>query len=162
MKLSAQEEYGLRCLLRIAMAPEEGSLTIPEIARAEALSAPYVAKLMRVLRQGKFVRSVRGQAGGYMLSRRPEQIRLAEVLAWLGGRLFEPGFCDQFSGLNRLCTHSIDCSIRSLWRALQNAVDFVLTEITLKDLLRRESDMSKHLTSAQPLSRPTKWRIRSD
>src|SRR5437899_1738677 len=156
MKLSAQEEYGLRCLLRVAMATEDRSLTIPEIAHAEALSAPYVAKLMRVLRQGKFVRSVRGQAGGYTLSRRPEQIRVAEVLAWLGGRLFEPGFCDQFSGLNRLCTHSIDCSIRSLWRAVQNAVDLVLTEITLKDLLRRESDMSKHVTPALPSSHSAK------
>src|SRR3989442_13741930 len=98
MKLSAQEEYGLRCLLRIAMAPEEGSLTIPEIARAEALSAPYVAKLMRVLRQGKFVRSVRGQAGGYMLSRPPGQIRLGGEFGLRGGGLFEHRVFAQFSG----------------------------------------------------------------
>lgn len=157
MKLSAQEEYGLRCMLRIASAGEGGSVTIPEIGRAEALSIPYVAKLMRVLRQGKFVKSVRGQAGGYSLARSPEKIPVAEILAWLGGRLFEPAFCDQFSGLKRICAHSIDCSIRSLWRAVQGAVDSVLAGITLKDLLREESDMTALITRSLPrTSRPAR------
>ena len=145
MKLTAQEEYGLRCLLRVAEAGEIESLTIPEIGRAAALSIAYVAKLMRILRQGEFVKSVRGQTGGYTLARSPENIPVGEVLAVLGGRLFEPGFCDQFSGLKRLCTHSVDCSIRSLWRAVQSAVDSVLTGITLQDLLQKESDMKVRL-----------------
>jgi Rrf2 family protein len=145
MKLSAQEEYGLRCLLRVASAGEGQSLTIPEIGRAEALSIAYVAKLMRILRRGKFVKSVRGQTGGYTLARGPENILVGEVLALLGGRLFEPGFCEQFAGLKRTCTHSVDCSIRSLWRAVQMAVDNILAEITLSDLLQKESDMTSRL-----------------
>src|SRR5690242_9290381 len=136
MKLSAQEEYGLRCLLRVAGADGE-TLTIPEIGEAEALSIAYVAKLMRILRQGKFVESVRGQTGGYTLTRSPDKIAVGEVLAALGGRLFEPGFCDQFSGLSKTCTHSVDCSIRSLWHAMQSAVDVVLSGITLQDLLQK-------------------------
>ena len=52
MKITYQEEYGLRCLLRLASAGEGHSLTIPEIATAERLSAPYVAKLLAVLRRG--------------------------------------------------------------------------------------------------------------
>jgi Rrf2 family protein len=143
MKLSAQEEYGLRCLLRVASAGSGGSVTIPEIAKAEALSTAYVGKLMSVLRQGEFVESVRGQAGGYVLSRPPEKIPVAEVLASLGGRLFEPGFCDEFAGLEKICTHSVDCSIRSLWRSVQHAVDLVLAGITLKDLLRKESEVDE-------------------
>jgi len=143
MKLSAQEEYGLRCLLRVASAGRGGSVTIPAIAEAEALSIAYVGKLMSVLRQSEFVLSVRGQAGGYVLSRPPEKIAVSEVLASLGGRLFEPGFCDEFAGLDQICTHSIDCSLRSLWRSVQNAVDLVLTRVTLKDLLGNESEVSK-------------------
>ena len=45
MKISAQEEYGLRCLLRLARAPET-ALTLHEVAAAEGLSVPHVAKLM--------------------------------------------------------------------------------------------------------------------
>ena len=92
MKLSSQEEYGLRCLLQVARHDPEGSVTIPEIARIEGLSIPHVAKLMRSLRRGGFVKSVRGQAGGYKLARTSDHINIGEVLAWLGGRLFDPVF----------------------------------------------------------------------
>jgi Rrf2 family transcriptional regulator, iron-sulfur cluster assembly transcription factor len=141
MKLSAQEEYGLRCLLRIGARGDGGTLTIPEISRAEGISPEYVAKLMRILRQGGLVTSARGATGGYTLSRTADQITAGEALTVLGGRLFESDFCERHAGAENLCTHSIDCSIRSLWRALQTAVDQVLTKTTVKDLLSTEPEM---------------------
>ena len=65
--------------------------------------------------------------------------------AWdvsLGGRLYEPAFCDGHSGLERLCTHMPDCSIRSVWRMVQQAVDQLLGKLTLKDLLKTEPEMN--------------------
>jgi Rrf2 family protein len=118
-------------------------LTIPEIAAAEGLSVPYVGKLMGILRQNEFVQSVRGQSGGYVLSRPASEIHVGDVLASLGGRLFDAGFCDDFTGLEQVCMRSIDCSIRSLWRSIQQAIDGVLSGITLESLLCRESEMSR-------------------
>jgi Rrf2 family protein len=158
MKLSSQEEYGLRCLLRVAGAESGESVAIPAIAAAEALSIPYVGKLMSVLRQGEFVASVRGQAGGYVLSRPPEEIAVADVLTLLGGRLFEPGFCDEFPGLERICTHSIDCSMRSLWRSVQQAIDRSLAGITLRDLLRKESEVDAFLATSSAAAPPRRVR----
>lgn len=135
MKISAQEEYGIRCLLQLGRRGEGASLTIPEISRAEGLSNHYVAKLMRILRRGGLVKSVRGQAGGYVLARPLSQITVGEALAALGGRLYEPGFCDHHVGSENVCLHTTDCSIRSLWRRLQQAVDQVLARTTLMDLL---------------------------
>lgn len=143
MKLSSQEEYGLRCLLRIARQGEGGSLTIPEISQAEGISAFYAAKLMRMLRRGGLVTSARGQAGGYALSRPPQSIAIGEVLALLGGRLFDPAFCDTHSGVETVCTHSVDCSIRSLWRAVQIVVDHVLNKTTLKELVANEQQVKE-------------------
>lgn len=142
MKLSSQEEYGLRCLLQVARHDPEGSVTIPEIARIEGLSIPHVAKLMRSLRRGGFVKSVRGHTGGYKLARTPNDINIGEVLAWLGGRLFEPSFCSMHSGMAKLCTHTVDCSIRSLWQSVQHVVDQVLGKVTLSDLLGGERQRS--------------------
>jgi Rrf2 family transcriptional regulator, iron-sulfur cluster assembly transcription factor len=142
MKLSSQEEYGLRCLLRVGREADGASLTIAELSRAEGISEPNVAKMMRVLRRGGFVKSTRGQSGGYQLSRPADQILLGSVLAALGGRLFEPAFCDGHSGFERACTHMPDCSIRSVWRMVQRAVDEVLEKVTLKDLLRSEPEMN--------------------
>jgi Rrf2 family protein len=142
MKLSAQEEYGLRCLLRLGTQPAGGSLTIAELSRLEGISAPNVAKMLRLLRRASLVRSARGKDGGYTLARPADQIGVGEVLAVLGGRIFDNRFCERHSGGAALCTHLPDCSIRSVWRRLQEAVDGVLDRLTLKDLLRSEEEMT--------------------
>ena len=141
MKFSSQEEYGLRCLLRIARQGGAAGLTIPEISEAEGISGFYVAKLMRVLRRGGLVKSARGKIGGYTLSRPPNQIVVGEALAVLGGQLFEPGFCADHAGAEQICTRSVDCSIRSLWQAVQHMVDRVLSKTTLADLLGSEHEV---------------------
>lgn len=153
MKLSAQEEYGLRCLLHMAGKGVGASLSIPEISRAEGLSIPNVAKLMRIMRIGGFVTSVRGQAGGYTLTRPPDQISVGSVLELLGGRLFGSAFCNRHSGLLANCVHSQDCAIRSVWRTLQQAVEQVLKNMTLQDLLRSEGEMAGWV-SARMLTQP--------
>jgi Rrf2 family protein len=150
MKLSSQEEYGLRCLLRVGRKGTAGSVSISELSRAEGISEPNVAKMMRVLREGGFVHSTRGQSGGYALARPADEINVGHVLATLGGRLYEPSFCDSHTGIERLCTHMPDCSIRSVWRMLQEAVDQVLGKIRLSDLLVSEREMN-----AFPSSGPT-------
>ncbi|MGH9360157.1 MAG: RrF2 family transcriptional regulator [Terriglobia bacterium] len=142
MRFTAGEEYGLRCLLRLGRQGPEGSLTIAEISRAEGISVPYVGKIMRLLRRGGFVQSTRGKAGGYNLARPADRILIGDLLDLLGGRLFEPDFCDRHSGAGNVCSNSTDCSIRSLWRAVQLVVDHVLGRITLGDLLRSEQTMS--------------------
>src|SRR4051794_21206060 len=98
MKFSAQEEYGLRCLLQIARLGEGGSMTIPEISRVEGLTPTHVAKLTMILRKEGFIRSTRGHGGGYTLARAPEQIAVGEVLAALGGKLYDEEFCNRHAG----------------------------------------------------------------
>lgn len=141
MQFSAQEEYGLRCLLRLAAAGPGKSVTLPEISQAEGISVPYAAKMMRILREGGLVTSVRGQSGGYQLVRPADKITVSEALALLGGRLFEGKFCDEHTGSEDTCTHSIDCSIRSLWRAVQSVVDRLLSRTTIHDLICSEAQM---------------------
>ena len=143
MKLSSHEEYGLRCLLRIGLAAKDESLTIPEISQAEALSPAYTAKLLRILRRGGFIISARGKTGGYALARPADQIVIGDVIGVLGGRLFESkNFCHEHAGQMQICTRSVDCSVRSLWHAVQSVVDEVLSKTTLQDLLRTEGEMN--------------------
>ncbi len=142
MKLSAQEEYGLRCLLTLARVAPGKSLTIPQIAEAERISGPNVAKLLRALRKGGFVVASRGQAGGYALARRASEVNVGEALACLGGRIFDAGFCGRHSSATRGCGHNSDCSVRSVWRLVQRAVDDVLGRLSLADLLVEEGSVS--------------------
>jgi len=132
MKITAQEEYGIRCLLQLACCGGRVR-TIPEIAESESLSKDYVAKLMRVLRRGKLVRSVRGRTGGYVLARPPAQITLSEALTVLGGKLWESSFCKRHPGRAGVCRRISDCGVRVVWRRVQEAVEAVLGGMTLQD-----------------------------
>jgi len=141
MRLTAQEEYGLRCLLQVARG-QKGSVTTPEIAEQEGLSHAHVHKLMRLLRRGGLVKSVRGRKGGYQLARPAEQINVGAVLAALGDSFYPAGFCDEHKGLERTCVRNGDCSIRSLWIAVDQAVQRALQSTRLSDLHRTEPEMS--------------------
>ncbi|MFO0881596.1 MAG: Rrf2 family transcriptional regulator [Gemmataceae bacterium] len=155
MKISAQEEYGIRCLLRLARAEAGHSMTIPEIAQAENLSAPYVGKLLGVLRQAGFIESVRGRTGGYLLARSPAKIRLGTVLLALGEPLFdEPGYCERHAGPETTgpCIHQQDCSLRGLWQTLEQWIRHILDQVTLDDLIRQDVPVLKLLRERLPES----------
>ncbi len=141
MKFSTQEEYGLRCLLRISKSDSPNGLTIPEISQLEGLSTANVGKILRLLRLGGFIESTRGQTGGYKLARSSEEIIIGEVLEALGGKLFQDSFCHDHSGIETICTNSIDCAIRSLWKSIQNLLDGVLSKMTLRDLIGTEKQV---------------------
>jgi Rrf2 family protein len=143
MKITAQEEYGLRCLLRLARAGEGHSLTIPDIAAVEGLSEPYVAKLLAVLRRAGLIDSVRGRTGGYRLARTPAEIGLGSLLLVLGEPLFnEPEYCERHKGTatatEGICVHHGACSLRGLWNTLEQWIRGTLDQITLADLLQNE------------------------
>ena len=143
MKITAQEEYGLRCLLRLSQS-EGRSLTLPELAAAEGLSIPYAAKLMTVLRNAGLVDSVRGRAGGYVLARPPAEIGLGSLLLQLGEPLFdEPSYCHRHAGQadDGLCVHTSGCSLRGLWQTLESWMRGTLDQITLADLLQSEGNL---------------------
>lgn len=135
MKFSSQEEYGLRCLVAIAVIGPAGSITIPELSKMEGLSTSHIAKLLSILRKSGYIKSVRGQLGGYSIAKLPANIPIREVLESLGGRLYGSGFCERHSGLLPTCVHEADCLMRPLWTRLQNAVDSVLQGLTLEDIL---------------------------
>lgn len=147
MKITAQEEYGLRILLRIAKCEAGDSRSIQALSVAEGLSAAYVAKLTRMLRQGGYINSTPGNVGGYILARPAKEININQVLKALGGALFHNEFCGSYPGALKLCTNSLDCSVRSLWQMIQFAVDDVLNKVSLYDLINSE-DQSEQLLTA--------------
>ena len=118
-------------------------LTIPDISKLEGLTAANVGKLLRILRLGGFIESARGRSGGYKLARPADQIIIGEVLTVLGGKIYEETFCGSHTGAIDVCQHIIDCSMRSLWRSVQNAVNVVLGRITLMDMLGNEKVVTK-------------------
>ena len=145
MKLSAQEEFGLRCMIALAREGEDGFLTIPMVAKEEGLSQSHVAKLLAILRKAGFVNSHRGQLGGYTLSRPAREVLVSDLMGALGGRLTHDRFCIRFTGQNESCVHTEECTLLPLWIRIQEAVDVVLRGMTLQDLTDRAARINVRL-----------------
>ena len=142
MKITAQDEYGLRIILRIARQNENEGLSIPQLSKTEGMSHASVAKLTRILRMAGYINSTKGHVGGYVLAMPANQINVNDVLKSLGGALYDDDFCMKHTGVLNLCTNSIDCSIRSLWKTVQYSIDQILEKVTLKNLIGSEDDVT--------------------
>lgn len=145
MKITSSEEYGIRILIRIASANLTNGLSIPQLSEAEGLSEPHVAKICRTLRMEGFINSTPGYKGGYVLAKPSDEIIINNVLKALGGTIYDKEFCEAHTGLGKLCTNSIDCSTRSLWRMVQHTLDNLLNKLTLKDLMVNEKEVDLKL-----------------
>ena len=160
MKITAQEEYGLRMLIRIARcANTTEGLTIPQLSEAEGLGQHYVAKLARQLRLGGFIKSTPGQKGGYVMARPAAEININHVLKTLGGALFDDNFCASHISSLSLCTNSVDCSARSLWKIIQYTVDQLLDKMTLADLCESGEKSVQKLTALMQLEKQLEERL---
>ena len=151
MKISAHEEYGLRCLVQLARAQAGGEgLTLSQIADREGLSVANAAKLMGILNRAGLVQSQRGVNGGYSLARPASDIRLNEVIRILDEDTVDH-FCKTHAGVLDSCIHTSDCGIRPVIVGLHEIVQSALSEITLAQLIGTEAKVDATLHQIEKL-----------
>jgi len=138
MKISAQEEYGLRCLVQLANLRDGESLTLPQIAEREGISSANAGKLMWLLNKAGFVHSTRGTKGGYFLARSANEIYLSEIIKVLDEDEINK-HCDSYKGIEETCVHTGGCGIRSVIVGLHEVVSHALSQVTLAQLIGSET-----------------------
>jgi len=138
VKISAQEEYGLRCILQLASAPAGEPFTVAQIARREGLSVAYVEKLLRILSKAGLTQSQRGVKGGYVLARSSDQITLGDVGRALGGLQTQEDICHRFTGNMKTCVHDGGCDIRPIWQGITKYVLEVMDSIPISEVLAKK------------------------
>lgn len=150
MKITALEEYGLRCLLRVAEQGEGESIPAQTISELEGLSLSYTQKIMRVLSAGGLVESVRGAQGGFYLSKEPEAVSIGDAIRVLGGFFGIEDICERHTGELEVCCHRGNCTIRPVWSYISNFVIETLDAVSLADLMRDETFLARHLAESLP------------
>ena len=151
MKISAHEEYGLRCLVQLARAEVDGeSLTLSQLAEREGLSVANAGKLMWILNKAGLVTAQRGTKGGYSLARPAADIRLNEVIRILDEDTVDH-FCKTHAGVLDVCIHTSDCGIRPVIVGLHEIVQNALSEITLAQLVGSEAKVDPTLHQIEKL-----------
>src|SRR5687767_9709869 len=152
MKISAQEEYGLRCLVQLANLAEGQTLTLPQIAEREGISTANAGKLMWLLNKAGFVHSTRGTKGGYVLARPATDIKLSEIIRVLDQDVLSK-HCESYTGVLDSCVHSGDCGIRPVIVGLHEIVENALSRITLAQLVGTEAKVDERFHRIQGIHR---------
>lgn len=150
MKISAQEEYGLRCLVQLATLRDGESLTLSQIAEREGISSANAGKLLWILNRAGFVESIRGTKGGYSLARPADEIHLNEVIKVLDEDEIQ-AHCQSYTGVLEVCVHTGDCGIRPVIVGLHEIVQNALANITLAQLVGTEKKVDKTFHMIQGL-----------
>lgn len=159
MKITAQEEYGLRCLLQLARGTREGGLTVKEIAKQEGLSPAYVEKLLRLMGRAGLIHSVRGMKGGYLLDRDPKEISLGSVVSAFGKLPTTKDICNRYTGNRQACIHIDDCCIRSAWATLTQAIENFMEQTSLLDLMVESEAKVRQTLGARMMNVQTRFTI---
>ena len=131
MMISTRGRYALRVMLDLAM--NEGGSYVPldDIAQREGISEKYLENIIVSLSRAGLVKALRGKGGGYMLSRRPAEYPIGEILR-LTEKTLAPVTCLESGAA---CPHAADCLTLPFWQGLDRVIDDYLMAHTLADLL---------------------------
>jgi Rrf2 family protein len=87
MKLTSRSEYALLALVFLARRNATGYVTVETIAVAQEIPQKFLEQIMLALKHARYVRSSKGQRGGYCLAKPADKISLAEIIRLFDGAL---------------------------------------------------------------------------
>ncbi len=131
MKLSTRSRYGTRLLVDLARHDDQAPIQIGEISKRQGISVKYLEQLIRPLKKAGYVTSVRGAKGGHLLAKKPEQIKLGDIV-----RLFEThtDLVDCISSPEK-CDMSDECRVRLVWQEATLVLYQKLDSTSIADLV---------------------------
>ena len=138
MRVTTWGEYGLIVSIHLAKWAGQGPVPARELSQVEGLPHDYVEQILLRLRRAGLVTSVRGARGGYALARDAETVTVRDVIEAAEHVTFEVN-CNARTLGNARCGPGSDCTIRPVWRVLEQRINDLLGGITLADLLHDEA-----------------------
>ena len=138
MLVSTKGRYALRTMVDLAIHGDGEPVKIKDIANRQGISGKYLEQIISILSRAGFVRSIRGNQGGYYLARPSSDYTVGSILRITEGSLAP---VDCLSGDKNPCTRQMDCVTLCLWRELDEAISGVVDKYTLEDLVQWQKSM---------------------
>lgn len=135
MRLSTKGEYASRAMLELALRYEDGPLHSREISKAQQVPPRFLEQILLLLKRAGYVKSRKGQRGGYVLAKPPGEINVAEVIRVMDGPL-APIDCVSVMA-HEACPMERTCGLRWLWKDVRDAVAEILEKTTFADLVAK-------------------------
>ena len=131
MKISTKGRYALRLMLDLAMHHDGSFIPLKAVSQRQNISDKYLEQIVHLLSKGGLVQSARGAQGGYRLTREPELYSVGEILRLVEGSLV-PVACLECGAH---CEHTDQCMTIDLYKKMQNAIDVIVDNTSLVDLI---------------------------
>lgn len=141
MKVSTRGRYALRLMLDIAINSAARPVSIKDIAKRQDISDKYLEQIISILNSAGFVKSVRGAQGGYTLTRRADQYTVGMILRLTEGSLAPVPCVDECPAP---CDKIDNCATSEVWARLGKAINDVVDNITLADLVEWQNNNSEN------------------
>ena len=135
MRLSTKGEYASRAMLELARRYADGPVHSRDISRAQEIPQHFLEQILLLLKRAGYLKSRKGQKGGYALARPPADINVAEVIRVMDGPL-APIDCVSVMS-HEACPMEATCGLRWLWKDVRDAVAEKLESTSFADLVRK-------------------------
>lgn len=128
-QISKKSGYAIRGLLELALRGDEGPVNVRTLAQAQDIPIRFLEIILNELKQGGFVLSIRGKAGGYRLARETEDITIGQVIQFLDRHMKAHGTTAD------VMPHHGDFVLSSMMEKINRAVCDICDETSLKDMV---------------------------
>ena len=138
MKLSSKGRYAVMALADMAKFNESEPISLRDISLRQNISLVYLEQLFLKLKKDKIVNSVRGNKGGYILCKKPSEIKISDVFFAVEEKVKTIG-CEKESahGCNG---RSSKCITHNLWDELEDYINAFFRSKSLEDLLKNNKE----------------------
>ena len=135
MKLTSKGRYAVMALVDLARFDTINPVSLRDISLRQGISLDYLEQIFSKLKKNQIVTSVRGNRGGYVLSKQASEIKISEVFIAVDEKIKTVG-CEKHSdsGCNG---KSSKCITHDFWDELEDYINNFFQQKTLSDLVRR-------------------------
>lgn len=140
MLVSTKGRYALRTMIDLEINGKGEPVKIKDIAIRQDISGKYLEQIIAILSRAGFVRSVRGNQGGYYLTYPAKEYTVGMILRVTEGNLAP---VDCLAGAENFCLRQQDCVTLRLWEELDEAIRGVVDKYTLADLVEWQKAMAE-------------------
>lgn len=138
MKISTKGRYALRIMIDLAENLNQGPIRVKDIAARQSISEKYLEQIIAMFNKAKYVKSIRGAQGGYLLTKEPKEYTVGMILRLAEGSIAPVSCVDDGEGA---CERKDKCVSAKLWQKMHEAVNEVVDHTTLQDLLDWKEDI---------------------
>lgn len=144
MKVSLRSTYGIMAAVDLAMQAASAPVQAKSIARRQGIPARFLEQVLHAMKKAGLVSSLRGAQGGYVLSKKPSELSVAEILEALEGPFLAVA---GVNGQNPL-RHSAqsDALLAKVWDRVYEAERHVLEAITVEELAGQQRQLEQQRT----------------